>query len=468
SMSADYFDRLEDELRAAVSRVAAWPEVGHGAADTSADASANGSAGRTRRLLRRVPLAPIGLAVAVAVAVVVVVGAVALLGHRPNATTGPGHPSGPPPSTASAYPTLRQLKDNFAILRRPQTAADRSWRPNYGDNPPQTLPGLARLARRLADGDRVFLTVQHDPPTAGYELFAWMVYRDGDTNGYGFGPPSYGLLPLPTSVGVDTTRWTSIVPDAVNQVIWTFGCPRATASCRRLVRSVRPAKNIATAAIPGTSSCTAGTCREVIAASWYATDGGVVAHWSLREHTRLTAPPFDAPKPPPALWPEHQVVLGNHEIFDVHFGQPLAALVRRVRPMLGAPKISHGTPMCGVDGMAVWPASRAGEQLQVTTRRSRIVGYQYGAADGPSKPRGRSLATTRGLAIGDTLARGRALYGRRFRISNAQGGTWSVGTGYYGLRGYAWANRTDSVPVGLHSPVSSIAAGDVGCPALSP
>ncbi|MGH2891533.1 MAG: hypothetical protein ACRDNJ_18110, partial [Solirubrobacteraceae bacterium] len=183
----------------------------------------------------------------------------------------------------------------------------------------------------------------------------------------------------------------------------------------------------------------------------------------------LTAPPFATPKPPPPLQLGHQLVLGSDGIFDVHFGRALAALVRRLRSVLGAPRVSGGgAGQCGVDGTATWPAARAGEPLDVYTRRGRIVGYQYGAAGGTLLPKGRALTTTRGLAIGDTLARGRVLYGRRFRISNAQGGTWDVGAGYYGLRGYAWPNRTDSVPPGPHSPVSSIAAGDVGCSALSP
>ena len=41
------------------------------------------------------------------------------------------------------------------------------------------------------------------------------------------------------------------------------------------------------------------------------------------------------------------------------------------------------------------------------------------------QPGGWVLATARGLRVGDTLARGRSLYGRAFTTSTAQGGSWA-------------------------------------------
>jgi hypothetical protein len=77
----------------------------------------------------------------------------------------------------------------------------------------------------------------------------------------------------------------------------------------------------------------------------------------------------------------------------------------------------------------------------------RFVGYEYS---------GHFLATTAGLHVGDTVARARRLYGSAFKISTAQGGSWSVG----GLRGYLTAPRNGRIV--------TIDAGNVGCAALSP
>lgn len=69
--------------------------------------------------------------------------------------------------------------------------------------------------------------------------------------------------------------------------------------------------------------------------------------------------------------------------------------------------------------------------------------------------------------MGDTLARGRQLYGPRFGMSSAQGGTWGVRVTGGLLTGYAWGTpkRGD---VSWQSVVAAIDAGDVGCPALAP
>ena len=87
----------------------------------------------------------------------------------------------------------------------------------------------------------------------------------------------------------------------------------------------------------------------------------------------------------------------------------------------------------------------------------------------PPRPplHGIELATGRGLRLGDTLARGRGLYGRAFRLSAAQGGSWSEGMGSGRLRGYAWG-RPKHGDVSWQSVVATIDAGNVGCPAVSP
>jgi hypothetical protein len=97
--------------------------------------------------------------------------------------------------------------------------------------------------------------------------------------------------------------------------------------------------------------------------------------------------------------------------------------------------------------------------------RSALAGYQVGNLNTMSSPRnppGRwSLATAHGLRVGDTLLRGRQLYGRAFAISTAQGGSWAVRVRNGLMRGYA-----SRVPG--HAPlrkilVATIDDGDVGC-----
>lgn len=459
-MSADYFDRLEAELRAAVPRVTIWPDAGHGLADGAPDAYANGSPGRTRRLWRRVPLAPVGLAAAVAVAVVVVVGAVALLGHRPGATTGPTRPSGPPPATAGAYPTLQQLKDNFAILRRPQTAADGAWHFSNAHS------ALTRLARRLPNGHRVILTVSRRG-TEGYELFVWVAPHNGAATGAPFAPDTdYTLVPLGTGVVAPLGfRWTSIVPDSVSRVRWVFSCTARRSGCARIVRTVPARNNVATVAVAGTDSCSDPTCRNVVSATWYAANGGIVASWPQADHHNLTAPPFRIRSTPP-IEPTARVLRGDG-IARARFGGPRAAVLAALAPMLGPPRETartHGD--CGIDQTLNWAGGRLATVFSVFISHGRFVGYQY---SGPKQRRSATrLATVGGLMPGDTVARARRIYGTAFKLSFAQGGSYSVHTADGTLIGYLRVTAPTGAIRNEHNKVGTIAAGDVGCPALSP
>jgi hypothetical protein len=109
--------------------------------------------------------------------------------------------------------------------------------------------------------------------------------------------------------------------------------------------------------------------------------------------------------------------------------------------------------------------------LIIYFRGSAFAGYQFGNPDvaGPPRrpPGGWTLGTTRGLRVGDSLARGRHLYGRSFAISTAQGGSWSVRGAGGRLEGYAWG-RPRYGDVSWQSVVSTIDAGDVGCAAVTP
>jgi hypothetical protein len=193
------------------------------------------------------------------------------------------------------------------------------------------------------------------------------------------------------------------------------------------------------------------------------------------------AKPLRPASPATPHHPAHAVrdVLAGNRIGSVKFGQSRAAVIAALTPLLGPTSSGYARvqPECGVDHTITWPdwavVSAHGAHyafdplLTVFFNRSRFVGYQYGEFGTKAAPRapsrGTVLATTRGLNIGDTLARGRELHGSTFRLSSAQGGVWKTRR----LRGYAWGTPSygDASP---QSVVATIDAGDVGCPALSP
>ncbi|MGA2928744.1 MAG: hypothetical protein ABSG43_22695, partial [Solirubrobacteraceae bacterium] len=113
-MTDGYFDALERELQAAEARAASL-------------------AAPQQPQRRRLPngLVPaLGLTVALAVAA-----AVELLSeHGDRTAASPSAKSRPACAGASSVPTLCQLLANLAVLRRAQTASDRSWHPHLPVN----------------------------------------------------------------------------------------------------------------------------------------------------------------------------------------------------------------------------------------------------------------------------------------------------------------------------------------------
>lgn len=241
--------------------------------------------------------------------------ALGLLGHHPSARSSTSSPS-PTRSTERSVPTLGQLLANFAVLRRPQTAADRSWQPDTPVNA-RGVPRFTRLARRLPNGDRVFLSIErftqapggHRPPASSYSLDIDIVSPHGNDAGTSFGPNvNYTVVPISSisSLGLRAAAgkvptWASIIPDGVTRVRWRFGCPQGhghAARCgqQRPVTVTAPVRgNVAAASVPGTSEiCTQShrLCRVPVAITWYGTDGRVLASYRPFAMHNLTAPPF--------------------------------------------------------------------------------------------------------------------------------------------------------------------------------
>jgi hypothetical protein len=161
-------------------------------------------------------------------------------------------------------------------------------------------------------------------------------------------------------------------------------------------------------------------------------------------------------------------VLKANGIAGVRFGASPRQVRSAIDSLLGQSGSAYragGT--CGLDHEIIWgTASR--QDLTAYFRRSAFAGYEVGT---PSKPRhphgGWALATTRGLRVGDPLARGRRLYGGAFTLSSAQGGSWKLRTPAGPIDGYAWGTPRYG-DVSWQSVVATIDAGDVGCPAIAP
>ncbi|HEX5192441.1 MAG TPA: hypothetical protein VFW09_06535 [Solirubrobacteraceae bacterium] len=484
----DVLDRLRADnpvaAGAAPSIDRVWDRIEHGRAP-----------GR-RRTRSRWRAAAAGISIAIPLVIAAL--AIGVLGHH-SASDSSSSSSAPARSGARAVPTLAQLLRNFAVLRRPQTAADRSWQPPNVVVNEQRLRRFTRLAQRLPNGDRIYLSIArfrnrpagNDPLAARYMLNVDIVSANGnDGLGASFDRSvNYTVSPL-SSLGLRpaagrTPTWVSVIPDGVDRVRWRFACPpSSTAGCGRqppVTVTVPVRGNVAAASVPATDTVCGGRvqrhCRMPVAITWYSADGRVLLRYRPLALGGFTAPPFIKAGRAAPLQPEAVAVsrvLAGDGIGDAHLGQS----PERVRAVLEQMLSQRGSrytrqPGCGIDHIIAWPSPHPHlptAVLDAFFSHRRFVGYSYGPIAGHSAPRpaahGIALATERGLKIGDTLARGRRLYGRSFRRSAAQGGSWSIHTATGKLDGFAYNGR--DARVGPRSLVATIDAGHVGCPALSP
>lgn len=192
------------------------------------------------------------------------------------------------------HPTLHQLTARFAVLRQPQTAADRLARGVCPDPcGERLLSGLTRLARTMPDGSRVFLSVwrltaaRFGAPPGSYVLDE-VVHgpKDAATVDPTSLPVSQvvagaALLGLPTAnVAPHVPLWTSVVPDGVKWVRWTFICTHGR-SCTAadgdpLSIDVNVVNNVAAARVLGTGGGDRGAGR----AEWYDRNERLLASFS--------------------------------------------------------------------------------------------------------------------------------------------------------------------------------------------
>jgi hypothetical protein len=235
---SDFFDRLERELKGAVVRAAA-----------SAPGSEAPEAARRRRARRTVNGLLITVGSVAAIAVVVI--AIAVTGHdrhgqgRHGQAASVGH--------SAEFACTRQLFAQLAVLRRPQTAADRTFDPQTvagpvpGESHPSSSPlrqsspsstsfpgaiepDLTRLARTLPNGRRVFFVVYKQQsggfPASGQAITTVQVFVVGDQPTSAVSPENF-FPDLVSNLYRDPPTevakvYYSVVPDGVARVEWTF------------------------------------------------------------------------------------------------------------------------------------------------------------------------------------------------------------------------------------------------------
>jgi hypothetical protein len=143
-------------------------------------------------------------------------------------------------------PAMKHLLANLAILRRPQSAADRSWKPPCDCGSTVQVRNLTRLATTLPNNNRVFLDVKQAIAGGGqtlapgsYILSLNIVARNGNTttapvnsNGqnstYPLSIRSFARGGGPLQPSASPQAFATVVPDGVATVKWTIvvSCPK--------------------------------------------------------------------------------------------------------------------------------------------------------------------------------------------------------------------------------------------------
>jgi hypothetical protein len=196
----------------------------------------------------------------------------------------------PPASSQQVPAAVRKLATKLAVLRRPQTAKDRSFRAvvaralgsgGFSQHPiframvQQTIPSLTRYTQTLPDGQEVFLIVFGGIPGPGRTIrpasrnvanigLALVPPRahpaDGEGLGEGGGGASAASLYFfarrgPT--GCDGNTLHNIVPDGIARIRWQFPRQDAYGYVYKgpLTVNVPVRQNVAIATINGRASC---------------------------------------------------------------------------------------------------------------------------------------------------------------------------------------------------------------------
>jgi hypothetical protein len=370
-------------------------------------------------------------------------------------------------------PNLSQLMANFAVLRGPQSAVDRSWHPQCSCAGSATQLGqLTRFAVKLPHGYRVFLDVERfiaggqlNTPGGSYMMNLDFVDRYGNTDSTSFGANTqYTVNPLSTArPGPPSARPTggaglaSVVPDGVAKVSWTFGCPRGG----RAPDGVKAGLST-TVIVPVVNNVAAtwlakapADCPGATKVVWLGADGQTVT--SFHSDGNLLAPPFVKGR----LGHGTARLLTSSGIGNDRIGTSSTNALSTLNKQFGSPADSnvlvHG---CASDRETVWTSPGVAVPLTVFTDHGRFIGYQYGADGGGGEGPGAVLETRGGLTLGSEIRAARAIYPHGYASqSSSNVGYWSVSSAGSRFYGSATPVRYPGHTVTPGDRISTIGAG---------
>ena len=198
------------------------------------------------------------------------------------------HHSGPPRHSAAAEqipPGVRKLETKLAVLRRPQTAKDRSLgaliaraagrRSLVARDLERVIPSLTRYTQTLPDGREVFLVVYRGiggpsgrirPTPADLAIIGLVIVQPNgkptgggpvDEGGGGATPGSLYFLARHGPDGCDGNTLHNIVPDGIARIRWQFPSEDQSGNVHNtpLTVNVPVRQNVAIATINGLVSC---------------------------------------------------------------------------------------------------------------------------------------------------------------------------------------------------------------------
>jgi hypothetical protein len=155
-----------------------------------------------------------------------------------------------------------------------------------------------------------------------------------------------------------------------------------------------------------------------------------------------------------------QIVLLGNGVATVPFGSSQVNAISRLESLFGDLRTTDmiSTENCGLTALA------SGSNVQFAFVAHKFVGFEIGSANGKIVTRP-DVISSKGLRLGDTIREAEEIYGSSFTTSAAQGGSWEARTQTRQLIGLLVGPPG---PVGISDQIQMIAAGYLGCPAMTP
>jgi hypothetical protein len=154
------------------------------------------------------------------------------------------------------------------------------------------------------------------------------------------------------------------------------------------------------------------------------------------------------------------IVLFGNGVGTVPFGTSQSTATSDLELLFGRLRTTDvtATENCGLTARA------SGSNVEFAFARRKFVGFEIGSANAKIVTRP-NVISRKGLRLGDTIRDAEKLFGAAFTTSAAQGGSWETQTSTGWLIGLLVGPPG---PIGGSDQIQMIAAGYLGCPAMTP